>query len=200
MRILSVPTKSLMHVPFVDLKVFSLSIRQLLYFVAGLIFAFKALTGDMILTPLFLLFLTLAFFPYKFLAPEMHLIHAISYKIKKSHHTTRKKSALSSELLYAGSESTLKHVEGKTDGNDTEKIIVDDLDTPYTLSLHTNEKKQFVPVQVEIDGKIIVNTSTARHGKVSCTIMIESLGTKEIRVLKTDDGTVLYGRSVIFER
>ncbi len=197
MRILSVPTKSLLHVPFLNLKVISVSLRQILYIVVCVVLLAQALHGEdnVLLAVPAMLFAALAFVPFKFITPEMHLIHALAFRFAKPEHHSRDKTN-SSEMLFAGRQSSQIQEEQQ---ETVQRFTISDLGMPHTISLDTTEKRQFVPVGIEIDGKVLVNTATERHGKVCCTIMIESLGPKKIRVIRAEDDSVLYDRRVIFE-
>ena len=85
---------------------------------------------------------------------------------------------------------------------DTEIVRVQDLDTPYTIRLKTDTKGQFIPVSIYFtkdNNEIhIADSTTDIRGMVSCTILLDDYGERQIRIVDANH-TVLYDKTVRFE-
>lgn len=207
MRIYSVPSRNLAYVKFLDLKMVKISPRQLMYMVMGVLMLYDASQGNAValFVPLGIAVIALAFVPFRFLPPEYQMYHFLLFRLKK-HDGQKSRKTVVPEMAGAG--KTIAEEEADDEAKpQQEKLHIDDLERPYTLSLKTSEKRQFIPVTVLIDGRKIANTVTDRRGNVSCTIMIDDYSTKRIRVVRSDlrnsdsgGDNVLYDRSVVFAK
>lgn len=204
MRILSVKSQNILLVKFIDLKVIKVSLRELFLIGAGAGLIADVLRGNpaLLLFPVGILFLFLGLTPVKFIPPEAKFFHFLQYR-------SRNKKTIKRDTSYTPESAGLgeSHEEIDDTIDDSPQIVkIDNLDSPYTLTLHTKIKKQFIPVTITINGRIIANTVTNRHGDVSCTILIDEYGPKDVQVIANtndDDGvdnnSILYDRRIIFE-
>jgi len=206
-RILSVKSQNILLVKFIDLKIIKVSLRELFLIGAGAGLIADVLRGNpaLLLFPVGILFLFLGLTPVKFIPLEVKFLHFLQYK-------SRNKKTIKRDISYnpesAGLGTIHEEVQDDTLGDtidDSPQIVhIDNLDSPYTLTLHTKIKKQFIPVTIKINERIIANTVTNRHGDVSCTILIDEYGPKDVQVIANanDDGmnnSILYDRRIIFE-
>jgi len=201
-RILSVKSQNILLVKFIDLKIIKVSLRELFLIGAGAGLIADVLRGNpaLLLFPVGVLFLFLGLSPVKFIPIEAKFFHFLQYKKRNKKHTKKDTSLPES----AGLGSIHEEDDTIDDAiDDTPQTVhIDNLDSPYTLTLHTKIEKQFIPVTITINGRIIANTVTNRHGNVSCTILIDEYGPKDVQVIANDDGmnnSILYDRRIIFE-
>jgi len=197
-RILSVKSQNILLVKFIDLKIIKVSLRQLFLIGVGAGLITDVLRGNpaLLLFPVGILFLFLGLVPVKFIPPEAKFFHYIQYKKRNKTHTKKDMSLPES----AGIGESYAETDHDIIDDIQQTVKIDNLDSPYTLTLHTKIKKQFIPVTITINGRIISNTVTNRHGDVSCTILIDEYGPKDVQVIANDGASsILYDRRIIFE-
>ena len=205
MRIYSVESKSLFFVNFIDFKVRVFSPREIMYSLLGAWLLITALQGNVtavagLLGAVVLLF---GYIPYSFLPPEIQLINFLRFHVQGNNTSKKMKKEHAMFVGIGDGQPVLTNASGDkaddtdqdTDGPETIKIA--SLDEPYTITLKTSTTERFVPVLISVDGMPLANTSTDRKGNVSCTMLIDTYGTK--RFCATDEsGAVVYDRDVRF--
>ena len=198
MKVLSLPSKSLLDTRWINLSIRNFSPREFLGLVIGLLCIVGAIAGKV--HPGIIIFgilvIVFGFIPFGFLPPEKQITSFIRFHTRRDQPTTQSKTHM---LGYGiiGTEAV------KTITSSTELVHVQDLDTPYTIKLKTDVKGEFIPVSIyftEGNTEIhIADSTTDRHGTVSCTVLLDDYGEKQVRVVSSK-GAILYDKTVRFER
>jgi len=205
MRVLAVPSKSLLDVRWINASIRTFSPREFLGAITGIISLIAAFTGKAhpILAVFGILVIVFGFLPFGFLTPEKQMIAFLSFRLKGNGSKKQKKQESSLIGIGIYSEMIVQHVPKPADTPQT--IQIENLEIPYTLKIKTLSESQFVPVSIffaEESGENqihVSNTVTDRHGNVSCTILLESYGHKRVRVID-EASHVLYDKMILFER
>lgn len=198
-----------MDTKWIDLSVRTFSPREFLCGLVGILCILASAAGKV--HPVGALFgvvlFVFGFIPFGFLPPEKQISSFLIFHFKRDN-SVKKSKKEESPQIGIGSVTSEEHSEDidiSSEKIDTaETVHIEDLDIPYTLTLKTSAKKQFVPVSVLFsDGASkeipVANTVTGRKGKVFCTILLESYGQRRIRVTG-DDGVIFYDKVVVFKR
>ena len=186
---------------FLDFKIRAFSPRELFYSLIGIYLLVSAIQGTIsgILGLVGLPILIFGYVPYKFLPPERQMIDFLRFHLSNDSTSKRVKEEPASLLgfgdLYTFDTDEHDDVTAKTSG--PECIAIKNLEEPYTITLKTNTNERFLPVSIYVDDTLVAVTSTNRRGDVSCTILIESYGTKQF-LAKDEAGNVLYEKEVKF--
>ena len=226
MRILSVPTKSLMDIRWVDLSVYRFSPRQILSLTFGLGLVAAAVSGSWhpASAAIGLFILVIGLKPSGFLAPERQIAAMLQFHLGVSGRGTKKRRPEASRLAGAGLRSadgpaaaataTAAAGSGKSGGSPampksaagTENTMyIDDIEMPLTITVRTSAEKRFTRCAIymgEPDGaeeQLVASAPTEKGGRVSWTVMIDRYGPKRIRIAGPD-GEELYRDTVRFAK
>ena len=206
MQVLAITSRSLFNTKWINLSIKTFSPRQFLCGVIGGVSIITAIIGK--IHPIFAIFgiliILFGFTPFGFLSTEKKIIAFVSFHTKKDA-TVKKSKKQYSTLVGIGKLSVEESSDEKPpQTKKIQTVYVDDLDVPYVLNLSTTAKSQFIPVTIffseGVDEIPIASTTTGRHGKVSCTVLLEQYGQRRVRVTGDDDGTTYYDDTVVFER
>lgn len=147
-----------------------------------------------------LVILIFGYIPYKFLPLEMQLANFLRFHLKNNS-TSKKAKKEPASLLGYGDVFVPEDTDDITNiipkAPCPEIITIVNLEEPYTITLKTNTTERFLPVSIFVDDILVADTSTNRKGNVSCTILIDTHGTKQFCV-KDDSENILYDQEVKF--
>ena len=202
MRIYSVESKNLFFVNFLDFKVRIFSPRELFYSLIGAWMLISAVQGTMsqIFGLLGAVILIFGYVPYKFLPFEIQLINLLRFHL--SNNSASKKAKKEPASLLGSGEIFVPEITDDADEipkeTGPEVITISNLEEPYTITLKTNTRKQFLPVSVSVDDiPDVVVASTDRHGNISFTMLIDTYGVKRF-LAKDENDNILYDNMVEF--
>ncbi len=201
MRIYSVESKNLFFVNFIDFKIRTFSPRELFFSLIGIAMLFSSIRGEIaaIFGLLGIIIVLFGYVSYKFVPFEIQLADFILFHLRNNSAKKREKEEKS---LLSSHGMPLKFDDDVTEKDvpkpaKMEPVRITNLDEPYTITLKTKTTQRFLPVSIYIDEILVTNTSTDRHGNVSCTALIEEYGIKRFRVI-ADDKITLYDDHVEF--
>ena len=194
-RIYSVPSIPLMNSKWISLTFYTFSPRQFLGMVIGLAGIFGAVTSGLSIGIMLfcILIMAFAFIPFGFLPPEKQIINFLNYKFKQKNVKTTK-----SNILGYGNKTMIKQKTKKVQTTTSiEEIAIPSLDNPFTITLMTSNKGEFLPVSVYFlyDGKEIdiADVTINQSGEVSFTAIIPKYDIIHIKLV-TKNGKIVYDR------
>ncbi len=227
MRAYSVPSKSLFFVPFLNFKVFVFSPRHILYSLIGVYLMISAGSGNAnaMFGVLGFMIMILAYLPYRFLPFETQLLGFLRFHLRSKKRYGKKARHAKSGFLGVGEEQSVpdmrdaKAVQQQQQDDDddetqssAERIRIANLKQPYTITIKTRIRERFIPVTIHVTGMrqdgndddddsngeiLLASTSTDRHGKVSCTVLVDSYG-ERLFCVKGESGDTLHEQLVEF--